>query len=277
MAQYGLGQAASDFTSGLRTSEDESREQARYDQKQQRLDQQEQRASERHNVGMDVRREQLESLRRKAKAEGMDTATKLLLSGRLRDAEQAWNSQGSQRIKPGSLQYDQKTGKVEWVEIGPEGQEIPGQAKDRMLAAIAGVSFSDGTGSGKRSATLQLLDAYTQIFGDRKKAVYYMNLSKQDPAEATARIYNTLSDANSEMLPDDPDRLSDDDLWAKAKQMVVDAQRTVGKQMYGIEEEPPANQGGATGGALAAPPGGESMTSAQPVNPNDPESWSTLW
>jgi len=275
MAQYGLGQAAADVTAGIRGAEKEAEGQRRYDAQEQRAQAQEQRTTDLHGVTMEARKQQLDAMRRKAAAEGMTEATKLLLSGRLSDAEAAWNSRGSQKIKPGSLNYNQKTGIVRWTEVGPNGEEIPGEAKDKMLAAIAGVRWTDATGkSGQAPASIQLLDRYTEIFGDRKKAAYILNMSKTNPAAATARVYATLAKANEAKMFDAPDKMTEDQLWAKAKEMVIDAQKAVGKSMYGIDDGTPAPV--PAPGADAGGAGGVAQES-KPIIPDDPATWGNLW
>lgn len=263
---YGLGGMAGDLTAGFREAEKEAEDQRRYETGLGFQKAQESRAQEGFDMTMEGRRAALERTRQQMRAEGGDEAVRLILSGRLKEAERVWNETGSQRIKPGSLKYDRKTGLVTWVEA--DGTE--GAAVDRMLAAIAGISMDGGKGKGRPSASLQLLREYTRIFGDERMAAYILNMAKRDPTVARSRIFNALVKANESRMLDE--QLSPEELWKKAGEM-VDESRQAEMETFGLE--PPGAQPPATPGAL--PPNPDAGVELPQINPNDPETWSSLW
>jgi hypothetical protein len=234
---YGIGDIAADVTTGMREREKEKKQYGLAEAR-------EQRDVESHEQRMTKGQEQLKRYRNMAKAEGMDSAVKLLLSGRLQDAETMFNSVGEHKIKPGSLKYDRKTGRVNWTEIGPEGEEIPAEALDRHLAAVSGVRWGDytGKGTGTTSAKVQYFNRLVGAFGgDEKKAIMFLDRARRDPSTAVSTVFKALKSSQDKDIfaSDEGRKISDEELWMQAKEMVSGLQEESMQALYGDEEGSP--------------------------------------
>jgi len=246
MGAYGLGSMAGDLTSGFRESQKENREEERYQTEKGFKTGQADRAERTlgmaetsQDLSLEERRAQLERVRGQARGEGMIEATKLLLAGRLKDAETAWNAKGNQRIKPGSLQYDQKSGTVKWTEA--DGTQ--GEAKDRMLAAIAGVKWSEATGSsGKTPAAIQEIEFYAKKItgGDYKKAILLKRMATENPGVAYSKALSDLRSANEEAFSDE--KKTEEELKKLAKESVDYFRDARLEELFGKDKNAPTQQ-----------------------------------
>lgn len=235
---YGLGDVAGDVTAGIRGYEKEARDIEKNkelsDTRQKRLGMEEERlgmARETHGQTMESRKLALERARGQAREEGMVEATKLLLAGRLRDAEKAWNARGSQRIQEGSLKYDRNTGLVTWKE--EDGTQ--GQAIDKMLESLAGITSKTAAG-GKIPADIQRMEYYAKYLtgGDRKKAYRLKQLATSKPDTAYARILSNLQKENADKFEDE--KMTQEELSQAAWEAVKFFQNKQLNELFGKEK-----------------------------------------